>query len=307
MCNDFGVLHKRVEAEECLRKMSHELLVTTRTHEDGIINDIDTEFLHQYRVNFRKVRSLVNLLKRTLAETDYLNFKERLSKIAGRTNSLRDLDVFLLSKNDYLAMLPESSQSGLEALFEKVATQRKKEQRSLSNWLTSKTYKSAIDKLIEDFNLPAKKQTALASQNIYEVASKLIFKRFKKVKLLGQAIDDHTPDDDVHELRIECKKLRYLMEYFSDLYPKESIKSLIKNLKSLQTILGDFNDCCVQKEILVSYDQSFGKDKSISNSIHSLIAVIHQMQLSKRSEVKSAFAQFGSVKTHEEFTRLFSH
>ncbi len=298
---------KEISSEECLRKMSSELLKATQIHENGIIDDIDTEFLHQYRVNLRKIRSLINLLKKTLPETEHLNIKEKLARLASRTNKLRDLDVFLLDRKKYLAMLPESSQEGLNILFNKVTVERTKEHRNLSKWLASGTYNTTLNSLVNDFETPPKMETLLASENIYDVSKKLISKRFKKVKLLGSAIDDSTPDDEVHELRIECKKLRYLMEFFIDLYPQSTIKGLIKNLKSLQTILGDFNDCCVQKEFLNIYDEKYGSEKTVSNAIHSLIAVLHQTQLQKRSEVCEAFDKFRSEKTQSEFMQLFSN
>ena len=49
-----------------------------------------------------------------------------------------------------------------------------------------------------------------------------------------QKMDAHTPDELVHELRIQCNKLRYLMEFFMNLYSGKTIKPLIKSLKGLQ-------------------------------------------------------------------------
>jgi CHAD domain-containing protein len=48
-------------------------------------------------------------------------------------------------------------------------------------------------------------------------------------------------------LRIDAKKLRYLLEFFSELYPVETVRSLVKDLKRLQDILGGFNDMVVQR------------------------------------------------------------
>ncbi len=59
-----------------------------------------------------------------------------------------------------------------------------------------------------------------------------------------------TEDEVVHQLRINCKKLRYLMEFFAPLFPENEIKTLIKALKLLQDNLGNFNDYSVQQIFL---------------------------------------------------------
>ena len=44
--------------ELAIRQMSLQMLKTARSNEQGVIDDIDTEFLHHYRVSLRKTRSL---------------------------------------------------------------------------------------------------------------------------------------------------------------------------------------------------------------------------------------------------------
>ena len=51
-------------------------------------------------------------------------------------------------------------------------------------------------------------------------------------------------DDDLHDLRIECKKLRYATEFFSQLYGKK-MSPFSRQLKQLQDVLGVLHDCYV--------------------------------------------------------------
>ena len=60
-------------------------------------------------------------------------------------------------------------------------------------------------------------------------------------------IDDDSPDEALHRLRIDAKKLRYLLEFFRALYPPKEIGAVVGALKSLQDNLGDFNDLSVQQ------------------------------------------------------------
>ena len=54
-------------------------------------------------------------------------------------------------------------------------------------------------------------------------------------------------------MRIDAKKLRYLLEFFASLYPKKTLRRLIKELKQFQDILGGFNDMVVQQHHLASF------------------------------------------------------
>src|SRR5690606_29300041 len=86
-----------------------------------------------------------------------------------------------------------------------------------------------------------------AGKPVIKLARKRIGKRYKNALALGSAITGDSPDSDFHMLRIECKKLRYYLEFFESLFPGDEVKRAIKQLKSLQDNLGDFNDLHVQQ------------------------------------------------------------
>ena len=67
---------------------------------------------------------------------------------------------------------------------------------------------------------------------------------------MGRAIDDDSPAEDLHELRKVGKELRYLLEFFTSLYPADVVKPFIKTLKGLQDQLGRFQDREVQATAL---------------------------------------------------------
>jgi CHAD domain-containing protein len=62
----------------------------------------------------------------------------------------------------------------------------------------------------------------------------------------GSQLGHPVSADALHRLRIECKKLRYLLSFFRGFYPVEEMNLLIRDLKELQDHLGRFNDLRVQ-------------------------------------------------------------
>jgi CHAD domain-containing protein len=127
---------------------------------------------------------------------------------------------------------------------------------------------------------------------------------------IASSIEKTTPDSVIHELRISCKKLRYLMEFFTPLFDEESVKKLIKTLKNLQDNLGNFNDYSVQQAFLrhiLDHDlgQFKGKEIQISEAVGALTAMLFRMQKKERNQVMNNFSRFNSEETRLLFKQLF--
>lgn len=66
----------------------------------------------------------------------------------------------------------------------------------------------------------------------------------------GRSITPATPAQELHELRKDAKKLRYLLECFGSLYPQLPLKALVRRLKALQENLGEHQDAEVHVHAL---------------------------------------------------------
>jgi CHAD domain-containing protein len=99
--------------------------------------------------------------------------------------------------------------------------------------------------------VPETPEAANAAMPIIDLARQRIYKRYRRVVKDGNYILEHTQDELLHALRIECKKLRYLLEFFASLFPPKKVARLINQLKRLQDNLGEFNDLSVQQEYLL--------------------------------------------------------
>ena len=113
----------------------------------------------------------------------------------------------------------------------------------------------------------------------------------------------------MHDLRIECKKLRYLMEFFASLYPVEALSLLIKQLKKLQNNLGDFNDYCVQEDYLLTMAAELpaatAADRRALLAVGALVATIHEKRVRVKAEFADTFEAFIAPENRQLFQRLF--
>lgn len=284
-----------------------------RATEPGIIADLDTEYLHDYRVALRKVRSVLSLFKGVYSEAVTGDLKAAFSGIMGRTGRLRDLDVYLLDKDHYFNMVPDTLHPGLIEMFRLFEAERRREHTRFARYLRSPAYNRDIAALQARFDHPdALDPGPDADRPAFDFACNLIWKRYHKVCKIASAIHADTGDDAVHELRIHCKKLRYLMEFFAPFFPKQDIKALIQALKGLQDNLGLFNDYSVQQDSLKTFldthdKMSRARYAAVAQSIGALIAILHRRQTGERAKVMMNFAQFDSPEVRDTARRLFKN
>lgn len=281
------------------------MVQVARQNEQGILEDIDTEFLHEYRVSIRKLRSVLALVKGVYEKSETKRLKTVFGDFAKRTNRLRDLDVYLLDQEKYRERLSPWLRPGLDRMFMDFRSERKTQLAKLRRHLRSQSYESEISKESEAFAEGTLPSGPRATLPIYELVSAEIKRHYKLVRKLGKRIGDRTPDEEVHELRIECKKLRYLLELFGGLYPAKPMAKVGKALKRLQTVLGRFNDFSVQQESLQAYLEGNPKlDNLTAAAVGALIESLHIDQRAARAEVVGRFNEFEEGKIPTLFSAM---
>ena len=303
-------LSEKAPARTSLCTIVQTFLKVTRCNEPGLIDDLDTEFLHQWRVSLRKVRSVLTLFKGVVAAHTLDQLKQDFKDIMQDTNQMRDRDVYLLSKDDYFDLIPPKAHPGLEVLFELLQQDRNEAFGKVKAMLTSKAYKKqikSIQKLFENPKQLPKGPKADAPSKPF--AADLVLKRYKKVCRLAANITETTPDETIHELRIQCKKLRYLIESAQPLFDAKQVKRLLKTLKGLQEHLGSFNDQSVQQATLAQclerYPGAGENARALAESIGALTAMLYRRQLEERRMIIENLSAFYSPDTKGAFHALF--
>lgn len=290
-------------------QLMRDLWATARSREEGIVADIDTEFLHEYRVALRRIRSLLSLTKRVFPEPLTQALKECFRGLASVTNRLRDLDVYLLSREPYQQLLPIDLRPGLDPMFADFASCREREQHAVRGWLTSAAYEASVseaERLLEAFERSAARDVTDPLNHKWGAA--IIGKRYKKIAGHAERIDNRTADATIHQLRVECKKLRYALEFFGSVFDENTLAAAIKRLKRLQDALGVFNDLSVQRAFLANYleqnQDGFGTNTALAASIGGLVGALYQRQIDQRGQAMDQIESFCSVDMAATFSRM---
>jgi CHAD domain-containing protein len=97
-----------------------------------------------------------------------------------------------------------------------------------------------------------------------------------------------------------------LLELFASLFPAQEMRRILRRLRGLQNVLGDFNDYSVQRETMLEYlDKSQDLDKYSAAAVGGLISILHDKQLDARDHVTEKFKEFSDGKMRQRFNTLF--
>jgi CHAD domain-containing protein len=289
--------------EQAVRAMGHTMLEEARQYVPGVVNDVDTEFLHAFRVGLRKTRSLVSLLKKALPDATLEKIKPRLSALAGKTNRLRDLDVYLLAQHEYVALLPDDSAAGMAELTALVRTQREKAYWDVAAYFGSPTFEADIDACLAELSLRPVLEKPAASKPVLALVKRELLKRYAALQALSSRLHADSADEDIHALRIEFKKLRYLIEFFLDLLPRKRTQRLLGDLKKIQGVLGSFNDLSVQIDFLNAFRAP--ERPGMTKALDGLTAILHLKKLDMRERIVDALRGYFTENRAIEFDLVF--
>ena len=301
-------LFNNMTTETALRKILLQMVQSIRVNEKGTAEDIDSEFLHDFRVSVRRTRSAQGQIKNVLPANILEPARKDFAWIGQITGPTRDMDVYLLKIDEYKNSVPEGMRDDLKPLKDFLIRRQRAEQKKLAKHIAGERYQSIMSNWQTFLETPLEKNDSPnAKRPVKDVADERIGSIYSRIIKHGARISTTTPAEALHDLRKECKKLRYLMEFFLSLYDAAKIKDLMQILKQLQSNLGDFQDFEVQIDKLKEFSQEMLESgKTPANTIMAMGILVERLiekQQGARDEFAQQFANFASSK--ELFQHLF--
>ncbi len=290
---------------EVLQMILGHLRQTTAANVEGAIDDVDVEFLHDLRVACRRARSALSQLKGVLPQPEAGHLATELRWLGEVTNPCRDLDVHLLDMTGYRRQLGAAA-GAIDDLEKLLRRERSKALRRVRTALRSQRFVRLVDDWAA---LVEAKVTSSDSPNadrpISEVAGKKILKAYRRMVRRGTRLSDPPPAEDLHRLRIDAKKLRYLLEFFGGLYPGETISRLVKELKQFQDILGESHDMAVQQRHLAGFAETLMAEGSARADTMFAMGRLADAMAARQGASADAFAERFEVFAGDQSRKLY--
>lgn len=272
-----------------------------------ILADTDPEDLHDFRVASRRSRSALILIKPAIEKTQRKQLLTIYRYFTRSTNRLRDLDVYAENIQNYFDLLPPAMHSELKQYQQRLKRRRHREAVKVHQLMRSTEFQTAAQQLrmqVDGSEELTKGKKAHEPADAY--AAKKILKQYQNVVDEGSRLIQKPSDILLHQLRISCKKLRYLMEFFRGNFHADSVTPLVKQLKALQTLLGDYNDLTVQMStIRQDLIRSRSTDRHRYAMLGGLQAVLFVRRKEMYSEFESVFDTFISKSIRRSYQKVF--
>ncbi|MGQ0659150.1 MAG: CHAD domain-containing protein [Chromatiales bacterium] len=215
--------------------------------EAGVFEDNDPEALHDFRVALRRTRSLLKTLGHVVQPVAFKRFRRDFSWLAKATGPNRDLDVSLSQFDAQRRSLKLDSQT-LVVLRRVLARRRALARSRLLRVLRSNRY----DNLKFEWPqfLEAAREETTRPPSARDASGGAIQRAYNQVCRQSATIRPRSKIERLHELRKDCKELRYLIEAFANLFDSDRVARLVRSLRQLQDALGRVCDLAVQEALL---------------------------------------------------------
>jgi CHAD domain-containing protein len=288
-------------AGTALRACLRQAVLRLAPLEKGVVEDIDTEFLHHHRVLLRRVRSLTAQFRSVFAEADALRLRAILAGWARCSNPVRDLDVWMLARDEHNALVPDVLRPGLDALFAGIVRDRGEAHRVLAERLSSPVHSAERAELAALLDRAGDGPDA--PKVLVRLAAQRTWKAYRRVAAEAATVDAATPSEAVHQVRIRCKKLRYLLDACGPFTAPDDHQRLREQLKAVQAALGAFNDISLQSAALLT--RAGNASAATQLAVGALVGALDRQRLALRDQVLLGLAELIAPATRNRYRRLF--
>jgi CHAD domain-containing protein len=219
-------VHSTIGSYAC-KMIQHELAQVAK-QEEAVLEDSDVEPLHKMRVGMRRLRAAFNIFSPAIALPAQATIQV-IAKVSKQLGSTRDWDVMKDAlKNDYGPLLSGTEQERLNETLQHLKKLRK---RSF---------------VLPDLLMP------MTGQLLLHPGWWVVPPEFSSVRIPKTRNIEQGPENEVlHSLRKQVKEIRYQSEFFKSFYPLV-YTDYIEDLKSIQELLGQLQDCSVLSEFLTA-------------------------------------------------------
>ncbi len=244
----------------------------------------EVEAIHKLRVTTRKLQASLDLLQIGQDKAGVGKLKKRLRNLRRKLSEVRNYDVFLI-----LLQQEAANRQSLHSPFEALIRELKQRRKARSSKIRKPIQSVNIDnfakslglnlnhqeknskKADDDIQNPGLSLAHIADdQAILQHTAERIDQRLEEFLLLAMQALPTTHPEELHQLRIAAKRLRYLLELASEMGYNGNV-AVLNWLRSLQDRIGDWHDLeAIEVEII----SIVSRRKFIAKNLHEACTIL---------------------------------
>ena len=201
------------------------------------------------RVALRRLRSALSLFRRVAGSPELDRVKRDLGALARALGPARDWDVFLAGAGrDVGKLLPD--EKAVARLNAAARRRRRAAYTELARVLDAPEFQLMLLDLVQlAVARPWQRDATQDRPRLVAFARHALDRKLKRVLEAGDDLSP-LPPEELHALRIRCKRLRYAAEFFAPLASGKQSRRFLRRLAAVQERLGQLNDGSVAGGLL---------------------------------------------------------
>lgn len=277
-------LHRDHSIAEAHRIVVEHLLSVCAVNIEGILHRIDPEFLHDFRVSLRRLRSYL----KAVPHRPDPEVEQGLRAFWDGSGRPRDLDVFLLREDHYTRSAPIAIRDEVHRVFAQLGRWRDQAYESLAERFAADEFsmlrQGLLDILPDDPDGSALELAVRLHQRTDRAFGRSVDRLVRAYRKQGESVSD----DRIHDARIKAKKLRYVTEIFSPLLDASQTGTTrtVGRMRKLQNQLGAYNDLVVEEKLFLRIlDERPGELERLRAGVAYMLAQVEREKAAARHQV----------------------
>lgn len=305
---------KRIEGLKCNSAGASgiELVLLTRFEEMCDFRKIaldwsDPEGVHSMRVASRRLRSALKDFMPYLRKRGLTSVLKEVKNLGDALGEVRDQDVAILALEEIESQAPATLRAALDQFIEprkEIRDQARKKLRSLMMTRQLKQLRSEFVTRIERAASVDEDKTKHAKSPVtfLEISQAIILERLKELEDLSDCLFRPFDVEELHEMRIAAKRLRYTLELFQQCWG-HSIAPYAKRMARIQSALGEVHDCDVWIESFDKLVRRARKEKRDDQVATVVWLLSHFMKL-RTKHLRQALRRWREWETNKASDKL---
>jgi CHAD domain-containing protein len=213
----------------------------------------EPEHVHQMRVALRRLRSALTVFGRALPCAELDTARAGLKALAAVLGPARDWDVFSGGTAPAVAAaFPDDP--AVRRLLAAADRRRATCHGDLRAYLASPAYRRlgitlAALAATTPWENTIGPEGAPPPDDLETFATHALSRALRRLLAPGTDIEA-LPEDELHAIRLQAKRLRYAAEMFAPLFPRRDAARFLRRLSALQEVLGHLNDGAVAASLM---------------------------------------------------------
>lgn len=214
-------------------------------HLPGVLSGDDPHDIHQARVATRRLRACMEATLPAFREQQVEELRRSLRRLARSLGEVRDRDVLSMRFERDAQQYPESERLPLLEIIARIGKERAAAHQALLQELGRKRTTRLLNALNDFLVRPLNKVQAPTELPLLvrHYAGSAMLRRYEEVRQWETLLPGAT-SEQLHDLRIACKHLRYTLELFEPALP-ETVGAVTSVVTDMQEHLGNLHDADV--------------------------------------------------------------